>query len=89
MVSWSGFATQQPDMAGDGRSLLYRHGVGLAFLGTVGTNGQPRVHPVCPLITDDGLFAFIVPSPKQRDLARRGEYALHSFPCPTTRMRST
>jgi hypothetical protein len=38
---------------------------------------------MCPLITDDGLFAFIVPSPKQGDLKRSGTYALHSFPCPT------
>jgi hypothetical protein len=27
-------------------------------------------------------LAFIVPSPKQRDLERSGAYALHSFPCP-------
>ena len=40
------------------------------------------MHPMCPLLSDDGLFAFIVPSPKQHDLARHGEYALHSFPCP-------
>jgi hypothetical protein len=34
------------------------------------------------LLSDDGLFAFIVPSPKQEDLKRSGAYALHSFPCP-------
>jgi hypothetical protein len=28
------------------------------------------------------LFAFIIPSPKQRDLHRDGRYAMHSFPCP-------
>jgi hypothetical protein len=38
---------------------------------------------MCPVIADQGLFAFIVPSPKQRDLKRSGAYALHSFPCPT------
>ena len=71
-------------MAAQGRSLLYQHGVGLAFLATVRLDGRPRVHPMCPLLTEDGgLFAFIVPSPKQRDLKRSGAYALHSFPSPT------
>ena len=83
MVSWRDFNRQQPDLAAQGKSLLYQHGVGLAFLATVRPDGRPRVHPVCPLMTDDAVFAFIVPSPKQRDLERSGAYALHSFPCPT------
>jgi hypothetical protein len=82
MLSWTEFAEQQPEMAAVGRTILYQHGVGLAFLATVAPNGRPRVHPVCPLLADVGLFAFIVPSPKQHDLARVGEYALHTFPCP-------
>ena len=36
---------------------------------------------MCPLLDDNGMYAFIVPSPKQRDLRRDGRYALHSFPC--------
>ena len=36
---------------------------------------------MCPLLHEAGLFAFIIPSPKQRDLRRDGRYALHSFPC--------
>jgi hypothetical protein len=83
VVSWLAFSQQEPDMAAQGKSLLYQHGVGLAFLATIRPDGRPRVHPMCPLISDDGLFAFIVPSPKQRDLERSGAYALHSFPCPT------
>ena len=43
-------------------------------------DGGPRVHPVCPLVTEGSLFAFIVPSPKRDDLLRDGRYALHSFP---------
>jgi len=70
-------------MAEQGKSLLYQHGVGLAFLATVRRDGRPRLHPMCPLIGAEGLNAFIVPSPKQRDLRRSGVYALHSFPCPT------
>ena len=44
------------------------------------TDGGPRVHPVSPVITDEGLYCFILDSPKRRDLDRDGRYALHSFP---------
>lgn len=80
MVPWTTFQTQQPQMASDGQALLYDVGVGLGFLATVRADGAPRVHPICPVINDAGLFAFIVPSPKQLDLHRDGRYALHSFP---------
>jgi hypothetical protein len=80
VISWSAFKTQQPDLARQGAGLLYHYGVGLAFLGTVRADGGPRLHPMCPLLTDNGLYAFIVPSPKQKDLHRDGRYAMHSFP---------
>ena len=35
---------------------------------------------MCPLLTDSGMYAFIVPSPKRDDLHKDGRYALHSFP---------
>src|SRR6266699_4686274 len=38
--------------------------------------------PICPLLSDAGLFAFIIPSPKRGDLRRDGAFAMHSFPCP-------
>jgi hypothetical protein len=82
MLTWKEFAAAQPGLAEAGRSLLYQHGVGLAFLGTVRPDGGPRVHPMCPLFHDGGLFAFIVPSPKQADLLRDERFAMHSFPCP-------
>ena len=82
MASWDEFEQTQPDLAAAGRALLYQFGVGLAFLATVRRDGGPRVHPMCPLIHAGGLFAFIVPGPKQADLRRDGRYALHSFPCP-------
>jgi hypothetical protein len=34
------------------------------------------------LLYGDGLFGFIVPSPKQSDLRRDGLYSMHSFPSP-------
>ncbi len=80
VISWQDFTARRPDLARDGAGLLYHFGVGLAFLGTVRADGGPRLHPVCPLLTGTGLYAFIVPSPKQRDLHRDGRYALHSYP---------
>jgi hypothetical protein len=80
MISWGDFKAQRPDLARQGAGLLYQYGVGLAFLGTVRPDGGPRLHPMCPLLTDTGLYAFIVPSPKQKDLHRDGRYAMHSFP---------
>ena len=80
MTSWRDFKSEQPELAEQGAELLYHVGVGLAFLSTVRADGGPRVHPVCPLITPDGLYAFIVPSPKRRDLHRDGRYAMHTFP---------
>jgi hypothetical protein len=54
-VRWGGFASRRPDLAEAGRALLYQYGVGLAFLGTTDRAGGPRVHPICPLLTDDEL----------------------------------
>ena len=80
MISWVEFSRIEPQMAADGREILYEVGVGLGLLGTVRADGGPRVHPICPVLNGDGLFAFIVPSPKQRDLHRDGRYVLHSIP---------
>lgn len=80
MKPWPEFAVLQPELAEAGQTLLYRVGVGLGFLATTRADGGPRVHPMCPLLHDTGLFAFIIPSPKQGDLRRDGRYALHSFP---------
>jgi hypothetical protein len=82
MAKWGELARTRPDLANAGKALLYQFGVGLAFLATVRKDGGPRTHPVCPLITDEGIYAFIIPSPKRSDLQRDGRYALHSFPCP-------
>ncbi len=48
-------------------------------MATVRQNGTPRVHPVTPILTDEGLFLFMEPtSPKGQDLRERGWYALHN-----------
>jgi hypothetical protein len=82
VASWGEFEAGEPALAEAGRALLYQFGVGLAFLATVRGDGGPRVHPMCPIIEAGGMYAFIVPGPKQADLHRDGRFALHSFPCP-------
>jgi hypothetical protein len=81
VTTWGELELQRPDLAAAGRALLYQHDVGLAFLATIRPDSGPRLHPMCPLLSADGLFAFIIPSPKQADLRRDGRFAMHSFPC--------
>ena len=59
-------------------------GIGLGFLATVRADGGPRVHPICPVLTESALFAMIIPGPKLDDLRRDPRYALHgeTFPPP-------
>lgn len=81
-VTWGRFASAAPELAHAGHELLYQHGPGLAYLATVRADGGPRLHPVCPVVVDGGLYVFVGnQTPKVRDLRRDGRYALHTFPC--------
>src|SRR5205814_6524651 len=80
MASWPEFAAARPRLASAIRALVHQYGPGLGYLATVRGDGGPRVHPVSPVITEDGLFCFVLDSPKRRDLERDGRYALHSYP---------
>jgi hypothetical protein len=80
MASWSQFVADEPRLAAAITELIQQYGPGLGYLATVRADGGPRVHPVSPVITDAGLFCFVIDSPKRRDLERDGRYALHSFP---------
>src|SRR4051794_28057355 len=80
MASWSDFAAAEPQLAAAVRALLQQYGPGLGYLATVRPDGGPRLHPVAPVFTDEGLYCFVVNSPKRRDLERDGRYALHSYP---------
>ena len=83
MTSWSEFAHAAPELAETGRGLLYQDSTGYAFLGTVRLDGGPRMHPICPILAEGELWAFIVNlGPKYRDLRRDPRIALHSFPTP-------
>jgi hypothetical protein len=76
MVTWGEFAKAEPELAAFGAGRLR---VPPAYLATVRQSGAPRVHPVTPIITADGLLLFMEPtSPKGRDLRERGWYALHN-----------
>lgn len=88
MASWRELAEARPDLVEAGYELFYQFGVGLAYLATVRSDGGPRLHPMCPIIDDEGLYGLLIPSPKRDDLKRDGRYAMHSYPFPTMKMRS-
>jgi hypothetical protein len=79
MATWEELAVAEPEMAERGRALIYQYGPGLGFLATVGADGMPRIHPVCPIVANGALLVFVIPSPKRNDLERDGRYALHAF----------
>ncbi len=74
MTSWTEFARQAPELAEFGK---VRFQSGVAYLGTLRTDGGPRVHPVTPILSEQ-LFLFMEPtSPKGKDLLRDPRYTLH------------
>jgi len=78
MATWGDFAAAAPDVAEAASALLTVPGSGYGYLATVDQAGAPRIHPIMPVWASGSMFAFIEPSPKLRDLARDGRYALHS-----------
>jgi len=81
MMTWKQFVQADPAMADAGSKQLFQYEVGLAFLATVRSDGSPRLHPVCPVLSDSHLYVLVSPnSPKRWDLLRNGRYALQSFP---------
>jgi hypothetical protein len=56
VATWAEFESAMPAMAAQGRRLIYIHEVGLGHLATVRNDGGPRLHPMCPLIVDGGLW---------------------------------
>jgi hypothetical protein len=80
MATWSHLTAAEPALAAGIRALFQQYGPGMGYLATVRPDGSPRLHPVSPVFTDNGLYCFIVDSPKRHDLERDGRYALHSYP---------
>ncbi|HEX5241528.1 MAG TPA: hypothetical protein VFW20_11085 [Candidatus Limnocylindrales bacterium] len=79
-ATWSELEHAAPRVASRGRELLYRTGAGEALLATVRDDAPPRIHPIAIEVADGGVFAFILASPKQRDLDEDGRFALHAYP---------
>jgi hypothetical protein len=76
MATWGTFAAAEPELA---TFVAERLRAAPAYLATVRATGAPRVHPVTPIFTDDGLYLFMEPtSPKGPDLRERGFFALHN-----------
>jgi hypothetical protein len=74
--TWGDFAAAEPELAA---FVADRLGAAPSYLATVRATGAPRVHPVTPIVTADGLFVFMEPtSPKGADLRERGHFALHN-----------
>ena len=82
MVTGADFESAAPDIAREGRRLLYARGDAEALLATVRGEGLPRIHPINVGVVDDGLYAFLLPSAKRSDLEQDERYALHAHQDP-------
>jgi len=76
VTTWGDFAAVEPELSAFAAERLR---AAPSYLATVRASGAPRVHPVTPILTADGLFVFMEPtSPKAADLRERGWFALHN-----------
>jgi hypothetical protein len=76
MTTWGTFAAEEPGLA---EFVAARLQAAPSYLATVRASGAPRVHPVTPIVTTDGLYLFMEPtSPKGTDLRERQWFALHN-----------
>jgi hypothetical protein len=76
VTTWRAFAGAEPELAA---FVAERLRAAPSYLATVRASGAPRVHPVTPIFTADGLYLFMEPrSPKGADLRQRGWFALHN-----------
>jgi hypothetical protein len=76
MSTWAEFANAEPDLAAFG---LERMKGRIVYQATLRLDGSPRVHPVSPWIAAGLLcVSFRATSPKLREVARDGRYALHT-----------
>lgn len=82
MARWQEFERDDPETAAAARKLLFQFNIGLGYVATNGAGGFPRLHPFCPTYSNGGLYAFVIDSPKRRDLLRDGRCAIHAFSSP-------
>ena len=82
MATWADLERDAPELAAEGRRLLYARGDGEGLLASVRGDEPPRVHPINVGIVDGHLCAFLLRSPKRADLAHDGRFALHAHQDP-------
>jgi hypothetical protein len=82
MATWAQLEAAAPELAAEGRRLIYRGDAGEMLLATVRGDEPPRIHPVNVAIVEGRLYAFILRSAKRTDLERDGRYALHTHQDP-------
>ena len=82
MATWAEFAAAAPELAEEGRRLLYRDGHAQGLLATVRGGDPPRIHPVSLGIADGRLYCFVLKSAKRTDLEQDGRFALHTLQDP-------
>jgi hypothetical protein len=76
-LSFAEFADEAPELAAAAEMLFDRYG--LVLLGTVRSDGSPRISPVEPVIVDGELCLGLMPvSLKTRDLERDPRCTVHS-----------
>lgn len=81
MATWADFARAEPEKAALCARILRKYGI--AYLGTVRPDGQPRIHPVCPVLVNNSIYLGLIKStPKRRDLDRDSRFVLHALPGP-------
>jgi len=76
-MNWSEFQAAAPSFAGAARARL--EGTHIALLGTIRTDGSPRISPIEPYFTASHLlFGSMARSAKAHDLERDRRCTLHS-----------
>ena len=74
-VSWHVLAEEAPDIAAFG---VARIDGKVAYLATVNTSGEPRIHPVTPIVGFGRCIIFAEPeSSKLRHFSENTHYSLH------------
>ena len=76
-MAWRDLERAAPEVAAVARERVF--GIGVALLGTIRSDGSPRISPVEPYLEDSHLlFGAMSWSRKAADLSRDPRFALHS-----------
>ena len=80
-MNWHDFEKAAPDIAQIGKNFLYKPDRGeVAIFATVDLTGRPRVAPVSPIFSAQGVYVSVgAHTPKRSHLERNGLYAMHAL----------